>query len=106
MLPQFPLISSQFLKLTTLSYPFGRLKTAIYTKIKTMTDQELDDAIAELQESHAEVQRNVSGRAKSTLERLQQERRRREEKKRIKKQNTVIIVVAFIAMCIYNLFFR
>ena len=72
-----------------------------------MTDQELDDAIAELQESHAEVQRNVSGRVRNpTLERLQQERTRREEKKRIKKQNTVIIVVAFVAMCIYNLFFR
>ena len=80
-----------------------------------MTDQELDDAIAELQESHAETQRHINkalppgARAKlrtPTLERLQQERRRREEKKRIKKQNTVIIVVAFVAMCIYNLFFR
>ena len=74
-----------------------------------MTDQELDDAIAELQESHAETQRHANeglqpgARMKvrnRTLERLQQERTRREEKKRIKKQNTVIIVVAFIAMCI------
>ena len=84
-------------------------------KIKTMTDQELDEAIKEEREKHSLAQRHANeglqpgARMKvrnRTLERLQQERRRREEKKRIKKQNTVIIVVAFIAMCIYNLFFR
>ena len=80
-----------------------------------MTDQELDDAIAELQESSSETLRHINKSLSPgarlryrnpTLESLQQERRRREEKKRIKKQNTVIIVVAFVAMCIYNLFFR
>ena len=97
--------------------PFlDRLKTVISSpKIKTMTDQELDEAIKEEREKHALAQRHANeglqpgARMKvrnRTLERLQQERTRREEKKRIKKQNTVIIVVAFVAMCIYNLFFR